>query len=128
VLSAVCLTILAPIPAGLGLLFQAVSHYIVVPSHVLAAIVFVGVGMLLTVLILALLVYLVMRKHPLLIFGALFGAAMFGGFHKRVSDHLAKHAAPAEPKAPSQPKPGRAADSPTPRELRDMFDRVRASE
>lgn len=83
VLSAVILALLTAFVAfagsSLGLLMQHVFDYIVVPTHLLSAIVFISLGIVITLLLVMGAGYLLMRKYPALFAGVLLGA-LFGLF------------------------------------------------
>lgn len=72
----VCLAILAGVLSGLALLAQLVFHFVVIPTNLLVALFFIGVGMFIVLLIIAIILGLVHRwlgKHPAVLIAVLLG-------------------------------------------------------
>lgn len=89
------LAILAGVLAGLGIVAQLLTHYIVVPTHILIAIAFIGIGIALTLGVSFGVFYLYLRKHPELALGLAFGyfaVAAAIAIHKNMAQQEAQQA------------------------------------
>lgn len=84
------LAILAAIVASLGLFVQWLSHYIVVPTNILVAVVCIGLGVVLTLGILIGTAYLYVSIHPEAVLGILGGLLVAAIFISWRNGSLAK--------------------------------------
>lgn len=77
VCSAISLTIIGGVFSGLALFAQWVFHFVVIPTHILTVLAFLGVGMFIMLIIVVGLVSLgyfwFQKKHPILLLGMFFG-------------------------------------------------------